>query len=191
MSDPGLVTVFLTATALAMDAFAVSLSAGATVKSHGFTRIIRLPLAFGVFQAAMPLLGAWAGNGLKAAIAAWDHWVAFGLLVLVGGHMIYSALQSERQEERADPTGFMILAVLALATSIDALSVGAGFSVAGLAVTALAAVAGIVTFALSALAVYIGNRIWSFMGRSAEMAGGAILIGIGVRILVSHIGQTT
>lgn len=187
MNGAGPITILLTAAALAMDACAVSLSSGLLLRQVPVRRALRVPAAFGLFQAGMPLAGAWAGVELRTAIAAWDHWVAFGLLAAVGGKMIWDSLQKETGP-RTDPTHTGTLLVLALATSIDALVVGAGFSMAGLPVGALAVAAGVVTFALSALAVYIGNRFLGIMETAAGLAGGVILMGIGLQILVKHMG---
>ena len=175
------------ATALAMDAFAVSLSCGLVTRRAAIFRILRMPLAFGLFQGVMLVVGWATVAGIQSAIAAVDHWVAFALLLLVGGHMGISAIRGEEKGER-DPLQLTVLLVLALATSIDAFAVGMSLSIVQVPILAPAVVTGVVTFTLSAVAVYIGNRTGPLLGRSAEAAGGLVLIAIGVRILLDHIG---
>ncbi|MDF1536595.1 MAG: manganese efflux pump MntP family protein [bacterium] len=175
------------ATALAMDAFAVSLSCGLITRRAATPRILRMPLAFGLFQAGMLAIGWSMITGIQAAIAAVDHWVAFALLLAVGGHMGVSAFRGEVKGER-DPLQLTVLFVLALATSIDAFAVGMSLSIVQVPVFTPALVTGVVTFTLSSVAVYIGNRTGPLLGRSAEAAGGLVLIAIGVRILMDHIG---
>ena len=175
------------AVALAMDAFAVSLSCGLVTKRENLLRVARMPLAFGVFQAGMLVLGWSAVTGVQEVIAAADHWVAFALLLGVGGHMLVGAIKGGERDER-DPLNITVLLILALATSIDAFAVGMSLSLVQVPVVWPAAVTGVVTFALSAVAVYIGNRAGPLLGRSAEAAGGLVLIAIGVRILLDHTG---
>ena len=178
---------FSLATALAMDAFAVSLSSGLVTRKEKVLRVVRMPFAFGLFQAGMLAIGWSAVAGVQEVIAAIDHWVAFALLLGVGGHMVVAAIKGEEREER-DPLNITVLIVLALATSIDAFAVGMSLSLVQVPVLWPAAVTGVVTFALSAIAVYIGNRAGPLLGRSAEIAGGFVLVAIGVRILLDHTG---
>lgn len=183
---PSVATISL-AVALAMDAFAVSLSCGLVTKKENLLRVARMPLAFGVFQAGMLVLGWSAVAGVQEVIAAVDHWVAFALLLGVGGHMVVGAIKGEERDER-DPLNITVLLVLALATSIDAFAVGMSLSLVQVQALGPAAVTGVVTFALSAVGVYIGNRTGPLLGRSAEAAGGIVLVAIGVRILLDHTG---
>jgi putative Mn2+ efflux pump MntP len=177
--------IFSIAMALAMDAFAVSLSCGLVTRQSTNSRILRIPLAFGFFQAGMLAAGWSMVAGIQTAIAAIDHWVAFALLLGVGGHMVVGAIRGEKKSGR-DPLQLTVLFVLALATSIDAFAVGMSLSIVKVPVLAPAVVTGGVTFALSAVAVYIGNRTGPLLGRGAEAAGGFVLIAIGIRILLDH-----
>ena len=178
---------FSIATALAMDAFAVSLSSGLVTRKENVLRVARMPLAFGLFQGGMLVIGWSAVARVQEIIAAIDHWVAFALLFGVGAHMVVAAIRGEEREER-DPLNMMVLLILSLATSIDAFAVGMSLSIVQIPVLGAAVVTGVVTFALSAVAVYIGNRAGPLLGRSAEIAGGFVLIAIGVRILLDHTG---
>jgi putative Mn2+ efflux pump MntP len=178
---------FSIATALAMDAFAVSLSSGLVTRKENVLRVARMPLAFGLFQGGMLVIGWSAVARVQEVIAAIDHWVAFALLFGVGAHMVVAAIRGEEREER-DPLNMMVLLILSLATSIDAFAVGMSLSIVQIPVLGAAVVTGVVTFALSAVAVYIGNRTGPLLGRSAEIAGGFVLIAIGVRILLDHTG---
>ena len=173
---------------LAMDAVAVSLTTGflaREVKPHG---ALRVALFFGGAQAAMPALGALVGSRFASRIAAYDHWVAFGLLAFVGGKMIYEGLSHGDEERPAhEPFAFATLAPLAVATSIDALAVGLTLPVLHAPVGATVTVIGAVTAVLSAAGVYLGRRFGDRFGSRLDVIGGVVLVGIGLRILVAHL----
>ena len=138
----------------------------------------------------MPVIGWFAGIGMKSFITGWDHWLAFGLLTLVGGKMIYEAMWIKEDELRGAkkcPFDTGVLLILALATSIDALAVGITFSVLSVSIILPVIIIGLVTFILSAAGVQIGVRGGHFFENKIEIAGGLILIGIGGKILVSHL----
>ena len=182
-----LLTILVIAIGLAMDAFAVSVAAGAADKQLHIKYALRMAVFFGVFQAVMPLIGYFAGESFKDSIQAYDHWIAFGLLMLVGGKMIYEAFQLQESEDASDPTKLMVVFMLAVATSIDALAVGVTLSLVTSGILSAAAIIGIVTFAMSLVGVRIGVKIGHFCENKIEMVGGVILILIGLKILIEHL----
>lgn len=170
---------------LAMDAFAVSVCKGLSVKELKWKHMLTAGLYFGGFQALMPFLGYLLGSGFIRYIEAFDHWVAFGLLLLIGGSMIRSSFQPD--EKQNDDFSFRTMLVLAIATSIDALAVGITFACLSVNILLAVTVIGITTFLLSALGIRIGNIFGSRYRRKAELAGGIILILIGLKILLEHL----
>jgi manganese efflux pump family protein len=178
------------AVALALDAAAASAVCGVMAARVRVRDAIRVAVLTGVFQGAMAALGWLGGRALGERFARYDHWIAFGLLAALGGKTILGALRRRGAEESAvagDPFAWGRLVVLAIATSIDALAAGVSIPLLGPppAIT-IALVAG-VTFALSLAAVYTGRAAGARLGRSLELAGGAALIAIGVKILVEHL----
>ena len=182
-----IVTIVLLAIGLAMDAFAVSVVTGSIYKELNVRYALRMALFFGGFQAIMPLIGSLAGLGLREHIAAYDHWIAFGLLAFVGGKMIVEAFEITSAEKNLDPCNILILLTLSVATSIDALAVGFTLSLLVHSLVFAASVIGLVTFGLSYVGVSVGKRFGHFCESKIEIFGGLVLIGIGVKILVSHL----
>ncbi len=184
--------ILFIAVGLSMDAFAVSLASGATMKRLHLPNALKMGLFFGGFQALMPVLGWAAGLSMNNFISAWDHWIAFVLLSAVGGKMVYEALKIKEEEECGGPktcpfdTG--TLTVLALATSIDALAVGLTFSLLQVSIITPVLVIGLVTFLMSVAGVKIGSKGGHFFEHKMEAAGGFILIAIGLKILLGHLG---
>ena len=176
-----------TALGLAMDAFAVSVAAGIQMTTLKLRQVARLALAFGFFQFLMAVLGWLAGRGLSKWLDAVDHWVAFGLLVFIGGKMIWESLR-HADEARKDPTRGWTLFILAVATSIDALAVGLSFAFLDISIWVPSIAIGLVALVLSAVGAAFGSRLGKRFGVWAERAGGLVLIGIGVKIVVDHIG---
>jgi manganese efflux pump family protein len=173
---------------LAMDAFAVSIAVGLTLKQVSLRQTFRLSYHFGLFQALMPIIGWLAGRSIAQWIGPVDHWVAFGLLTAIGGKMIYEAVKDEEHEgERKDPTKGASLVVLSVATSIDALAVGLSLALLGVAIWYPALVIGLVALGFTAVGLHLGKRFGALLGRRMEIVGGVILILIGVRILVEHL----
>jgi len=173
---------------LAMDAFAVAIGAGLQLCEVSRRQAFRLAWHFGLFQAFMPIIGWLAGRTLVQYIAPVDHWIAFGLLALIGGKMIYEAFQEEDQEaEACDPTKGWRLVMLSVATSIDALAVGLSLALLGVSIWYPAIVIGIVAGVLTIIGLDLGKRFGALLGRRMEVVGGLILIGIGVKILVEHL----
>lgn len=181
------ITTLLIAISLAMDAFAVSLGAGTAGRSNSPRSVFRLSFHFGLFQAFMPVLGWLAGNTIDQYIQGFDHWVAFVLLAYVGGKMIREGLSQDSELYMTDPSRGRTLVLLAVATSIDALAVGLSLAMLGVPVIGPALVIGVVTFTLSLIGQKLGNRLGEKFGRRVEIVGGLILIGIGLRILVTHL----
>jgi putative Mn2+ efflux pump MntP len=182
-----LLTLLGIALALAMDAFAVALGTGAALGRLTGRHLFRLGFHFGLFQALMPIVGWLAGQTIMHWIAAWDHWVAFGLLAFVGGRMIHEAFAEETEEtEENDPTRGLTLVMLSIATSIDALAVGFSLSILGVSVWMPAAVIGLVAGILTVIGMLIGDRIGSRWGTRVEILGGLVLITIGLKILFEH-----
>ena len=183
-----LLTLLGIAVGLAIDAFAVAIGIGLNAQEVGPRKTLRLAWHFGLFQALMPIVGWLAGLSVERWISGVDHWVAFGLLAAIGGHMIYEALHGD-EEARAsrDPTRGVSLIVLSVATSIDALAVGLSLALLGVEIWWPAAVIGVVAFVFTAAGLHLGRRFGSLLGRRMEVAGGLILIGIGVKILVDHL----
>lgn len=181
------ITTVLIAVGLAADAFAVSLSSGLAIKHMKINKALKIALFFGVFQALMPLIGWVAGLSFRGFISSFDHWVAFGLLSFIGGRMIYESTQEEIVEKKFNPLDSYTLMTLAVATSLDALAVGIGFSVLKISIFAVVTVIGFITFFLSFLGVFIGHKFGDFFQNKVEMLGGLVLIGIGTKILIEHL----
>lgn len=179
----------LSAASLAMDAFAVALCMGASGGGAAtINAALRMGAACGAFQFIMPLGGWFLGSHALNLIASFDHWVAFGLLAFVGGNMIRGSFgEPEASADVPDPTKSLALLYLAVATSIDALAVGASFALSARPVLPLAIAAGIITAALGFLGVHLGKYVGCKMGKRVEFAGGVVLILIGLNILREHI----
>jgi len=181
------ITLFGLALALAMDAFAVALGTGAFLSCLTGRHIFRLAFHFGLFQALMPVIGWLAGQTIVQFVSAWDHWIAFTLLVLIGGRMIREALSDEEKPGDRDPTRGLSLVMLSIATSIDALAVGFSLSVIGVSIWFPAFIIGVVAGTLTVVGMLAGCRISDRWGSRVEILGGLVLIAIGVRILYEHL----
>jgi len=177
------------AVGLAMDAFAVSIGAGLTLKTVDARQTLRLAWHFGLFQALMPIIGWLAGLSVERWIAPVDHWIAFGLLAVIGGKMIHEALKDDDEEtRRGDPTKGWSLVLLSVATSIDALAVGLSLALLDVSIWWPAVVIGLVAGAFTTVGMQLGKRFGALLGRRMESVGGIVLIAIGVKILVEHLG---
>lgn len=186
----GIIELFLVAVGLSMDAFAVSICKGLALKKASLKDMALVGLWFGGFQALMPVLGYLVGVQFKDAISSVDHWIAFGLLVIIGGNMIREALSGGDDQSDASLAPKNML-LLALATSIDALAVGVGFAFLNVNIGAAAGFIGTVTFVLSAAGVRVGALFGARYKNRAEVAGGVILILLGLKILLEHLGILT
>ena len=181
----GLLEIILTAIGLSMDAFAVSICKGLSTKDVRLKHSLIVGLYFGLFQALMPVAGYFLGYNFQEAISAIDHWIAFILLALIGLSMIK---ESREEGEGDDSYDFKTMIVLAIATSIDALAVGISFALLNVDIFTSAALIGVITFILSAIGVKAGCRLGSRSRRGACLVGGIILILIGLKILLEHLG---
>ncbi|MFC4615930.1 manganese efflux pump MntP family protein [Cellulomonas algicola] len=179
----------LIALSLSADAFAVALGKGLHIRRLSFRDTAAIAVAFGAFQGLMPLLGWLLGVRLADSITEVDHWIAFGLLAVIGGKMLYEAFtQGDDDEPDEDHIGLRELLVLSVATSIDALAVGIGFAFLDVPIVGAAVLIGVVTLVVSLAGVLIGHRVGVRFRGPAEVVGGVILILIGVRILLDHLG---
>jgi manganese efflux pump family protein len=198
-------SIVLIAIGLSMDAFAVSVTNGIIIKDLKMSHALKVALYFGVFQALMPLAGWLAGSQFKDYIVSIDHWIAFGLLAFIGGKMIREAF-IEVEEESGNAEGMCEVAistqgtacenplrmgrllVLAVATSIDALAVGISFAFLRVSIVWSVVIIGLITFVICFGGVFIGNKFGGLLKKKAEVIGGLILIGIGLKILLGHMG---
>ena len=188
-----LVTLLLMGVGLAMDAFAVSICKGLSMKKVKWQHGAVIGLFFGGFQALMPFIGWLLGSQFEQYITKVDHWIAFGLLGSIGGKMLSEAIKGDEEEEcgcckNTEKLDIKELFILAIATSIDALAVGITFAFLKYPVGKAVTIIGVVTFIISVAGVYIGNFFGSRFKKKAEIAGGIILIGIGLKILLEHLG---
>lgn len=181
-----LLELFIIAVGLSMDAFAVSICKGLAMRRADLRSMAVVGLWFGGFQALMPVIGYLVGVQFRDAITAVDHWIAFGLLAVIGGNMIREALSGEEEGED-DSLAPKTMVLLALATSIDALAVGVGFAFLDVNITAAAGFIGAVTFTLSAAGVKVGSVFGAKYKSRAEITGGVILILMGTKILLEHL----
>ncbi len=179
--------LFLIALALSMDAFAVAICKGLSVKKVGAKHILTVGIYFGGFQALMPLIGFLLGFKFERFIVSIDHWIAFVLLAVIGGNMIKEALGGE-DDEVNDSFSFKTMLPLALATSIDALAVGISFAFLGVDIVTAALLIGVTTFVISGAGIVVGNIFGAKYKSKAELAGGIVLILIGLKILLEHLG---
>ena len=186
MIDLHFLELFLIAVGLSMDAFAVSICKGLSVRRLEVKHTLLAGLYFGGFQFLMPVIGWLLGYRFEAMIQSVDHWIAFVLLALIGGNMIKESFQAD--EELSDDFGFRTMVLLAVATSIDALAVGVTFAFLEVKILPAAGLIGVTTFTLSALGIWIGHVFGARYKAKAERLGGVILILIGLKILMEHLG---
>ena len=183
----GLIEIILSGIALAMDAFAVSICKGLTLKKMEISKALICGIYFGVFQAIMPLIGYFIGKSFITFIESFDHWIAFAILAIIGINMIRESFSKEEVDPDFSAKAMLILA---LATSIDALTMGLSFSMVDLRVNIFVAVTiiGVITFVLSGLGVFIGNIFGSRFNKVAQIIGGVCLVLIGVKVLLDGLG---
>lgn len=183
------ITILGIAAAVSMDALVVSVGNGFMMKEFKVRHALRIAFFFGFFQAAMPLIGWFAGIGLSGYIRAFDHWAAFFLLMGIGIKMIWECTRVDPEKPSRDCLHFPTLLLLSVATSIDALAVGISLALLDTAIFFPAAVIGAVTFFVCFFGVAAGSRIARFSGAKIEFLGGLILIIIGAKILYEHLVQ--
>lgn len=204
-----LIELLILAVGLSMDAFAVAICTGLTMRKATIRKAMLVGLYFGIFQAVMPLIGYFIATWFADKIIAYDHWVAFGLLAFLGGRMILGSFSQEGCHDRECPTGTCKdrdcpggkrpdnseaslrpaeMLPLAIATSIDALAVGVSFAFLHVNILQAVSFIGVATFAISMVGVRIGNIFGTRFKSKAELAGGIILVVIGLKILLEHLG---
>jgi putative Mn2+ efflux pump MntP len=176
----------LIAIGLGMDTFAVGVGSGTVFRPPLKRSVFRLSFHFGLFQALLFLAGYFAGSQIMELIRQWDHFVALGLLAFVGLRMIWEGLFRKEDGRRADPSKGWRLVILSVATSIDALAVGLSFGVLGRDVLFPAMIIGAVSGAMTVTGIFLGRSMQTTLGRYAEVAGGVILVGIGMKIFLEH-----
>jgi putative Mn2+ efflux pump MntP len=185
----GLLELFLTGVGLSMDAFAVAICKGLSMKRVDYRASLIIALFFGGFQALMPLIGWAAGIQFASYITSIDHWIAFALLAFIGGKMLWDAFHEDDGEDSGEfKLDYRELLTLAIATSIDALAVGITFAFLQVDIVVACSIIGVTTFVLSFAGVSVGNAFGSRFERPSTIAGGIVLILIGVKILLEHLG---
>ncbi|MCK5147112.1 manganese efflux pump [bacterium] len=180
------ISIILIAIGLSMDSFAVSVTNGLTIKDLTVKRVLIISFSFSIFQALMPLIGWLAGIGIEKYIKAFDHWIAFFLLSFIGVKMIYEGL---RKNEIAKDSELKILTLMgqSFATSIDAFAIGISFALLDLSIVTPVLIIGLITFVVSLIGLQLGKYFGKRIGRSVEIFGGIVLIGIGFKILIEHL----
>jgi putative Mn2+ efflux pump MntP len=188
MSGLGFPSVLIIALGLSADCFAVALGRSIPLRYFSLRRLFPLPLLFGAFQGIMALAGWLVGRTVVDLISAYDHWVAFGLLLIIGAHMIWRSFRG-RDEGGAGSniTGWLVLIILSVATSIDALAVGLSFAFLEVNIAMAAVTIGVTAFIVTLVALFLGKRVGELVGKRAETIGGVILIIIGLKILLEHL----
>jgi putative Mn2+ efflux pump MntP len=187
MSATGIISILLIALSLSADCFAVALGGAVSMKKLRRVQILRTAGAFGLAQAVMPLIGFGLGRAVVRFIGSYDHWVVFGLLLIIGGRMLWEAFHEKDEGEGADITRGWLLLSMTLATSIDSLAVGLSFAFLEINIGFSVVTIGIVAFLITILGFWIGRRVSGVLGQRAKILGGVILIGIGIKVLVEHL----
>ncbi len=187
MSSVDFLSILLVAIGLSADCFAVALSSGISMKSISRLQILRVSSSFGLFQALMPVLGWLAGQTVVEFIADYDHWVAFALLAIVSGRMLWESFRPERsQNKEVDITKGFLLLTLSIVTSIDALAAGLSFALLRVNIVLASLTIGTTAFIVTMIGFMLGRRVTNLIGKRAEALGGIILLAIVLRILLSH-----
>ena len=180
--------LLLLALAMSTDAFAAAIGKGASLKNPRFTEALRMGLIFGTIEAITPLIGWLIGKSASSYVEAWDHWIAFSLLVALGLHMIYEGLKPGTEAEgKPSRQSFLKVSLTAIGTSIDAMAVGVGLAFINVNIWLAAGLIGLATTIMVTLGVMLGRTMGSVLGHRAEIFGGLTLLGVGVWILWSHL----
>lgn len=182
-----LLNIVLIAVGLSMDCFAVAIACGMNMKKLKSWPSLRIALSFALFQGAMPLFGWLAGSTFKHLIESYDHWIAFGILLLLGARMIYEQFHSHPDQKKMDPYRKRVVLMLSVATSIDALAVGLSFALLNMNLLLTTSIIALTTFLFTLLGLLIGNRSYFRFTIPAELIGGLVLISIGTKILFEHL----
>ena len=182
-----MIGIILIAVGLAMDAFAVSVCKGLSMKKISIKKLLIIAVYFGVFQALMPVIGFFLGESFESLVTSIDHWIALILLSFIGINMLKEAFGKSEEDNKNDDTSFKTMIILAIATSIDALAVGITFAFLEINIFVIATIIGVITFIISAIGVIIGNKFGDKYEKKAEIFGGVILILMGIKILLEHL----
>jgi putative Mn2+ efflux pump MntP len=182
-----IITVLFLAIGLSFDSFAVSVCSGLNLPQIRFFQATKIAIFLALFQALMPLVGWLVGNSIKSLIEPVDHWIAFGLLSLIGGKMIIESFINSEEREIKNPLHIKVILLLSLATSIDALAVGFSFATLLEKILIAVIIIGSVTFIASMLGILLGKKTGPKINKYAEIIGGLILIGIGAKIMIGHL----
>lgn len=178
--------IIIIALGVAMDAFAVSLGKGLALERVVPRHALTAGIWFGGFQALMPIIGYYLGYSFSDVVHSIDHWIAFALLLLIGGNMIREAIWGDQKSHNGD-FGVRNMLLMAVATSIDAMAVGISMAFLGINIWRAAAIIGIITLLLSATGIYLGRNVGSKLGDKAGIIGGIVLIAIGTKIIIEHL----
>lgn len=183
------IAVVLLALAMSTDAFAAAVGKGTALQNPRWSEALRTGLIFGCIEAMTPIVGWALGNLAADDVQAWDHWIAFTLLLVLGGRMVIAAFRARDDDEPEKPSthGFWVLAITGFATSIDAMAVGVGLAFLDVDIFPIAAAIGFATFVMVTIGVMVGRVLGKVAGRWAEAVGGVVLIGIGSVILYEHL----
>lgn len=181
------ITILLISIGLAMDCFAVSLGIGCTPIQKDARTIFRITFHFGFFQGLMTFLGWLAGSSIASLIERFDHWIAFALLAWVGARMIRESFTNDEKEDPCDPSRGKTLVMLSLATSIDALAIGLSLALVNGSIVLDSLLIGATSLLFSLAGLAIGKRLGCKFGKRMELVGGLVLVGIGIRVLLSHL----
>ena len=188
MPTADFLSILLIAIGLSADCFTVAVGSSISNRTVSILSVLRVSLSFGFFQALMPVLGWLLGQTIAELIASYDHWLAFTLLSIVGSRMIWQSFsKKDDHTEKSDISKGFLLIILSVATSIDALAVGLTFAFIEINIIPASLIIGFVAFILTGVGFALGKKIGHLIGKRAEVVGGIILIGIGFRILLSHI----
>jgi manganese efflux pump family protein len=179
-------TIFLIAIGLCFDSFAVSVSSGLMMKHINFFEAMRIAFSLAFFQALMPLIGWFAGKRISSYLSDYDHWIAFGLLLIIGLKMMWES-QKPEESKTFNPLNLWFILYVSIATSIDALIVGVSFAFLKIDIFKSILIIGIVTFIISMLGIFFGKKAGAHLGKKMEILGGIILIIIGIKILIEHL----
>ena len=183
-----LITLILLSVGLSVDSFAVSVSSGVIISEITFRKATRIAFSLAIFQAVMPLIGWFIGKRIESMVESFDHWLAFGLLAIIGGKMILESLKTHKDTARkSNPLELKVLLGMSLATSIDALVVGISFGFIQVDLWFASIIIGFTTFVFSMLGILFGKKIGGRFGEKMEIIGGIVLILIGLKILLEHL----
>ena len=183
------ISLIFLALAMSTDAFAAAIGKGSSLHKPRFIEALRTGLIFGVIEAITPIIGWAIGHAASRFVESWDHWIAFTLLLILGLHMIYNGLkhEDESEEEKPGQHSFLLLAVTAFATSIDALAVGVGLAFVDVNILVAAGAIGLATMTMVTIGVMLGRVLGTMVGKRAEIVGGVVLMLVGATILYEHL----